>query len=550
MLNTQQLAITHSAHCFFNSFLRDMNPPYDADSKSFTITLDQVQLSVPVAEFSALGVHRFSEQFRVTSKEGFWNINFFEAAELICSHFSATGKLFQRVLQSIEVMNASINACTQEIEKLYDGDINFLRAEQNLHIGHSFHPSPKSRDEFSIEDLSSFSPEFGASFKLAWLFVREELIWEERSKDFGQNSWFKELSSPKVPAGFKPYPMHPWQWEVLKRDPTIKSYLEAGSIIDSGLSQEEWSATSSMRSLYLSSSPFMLKFSMSVRLTNSIRHMQKKEVSRGMIVQDAFHTRAGLEFSKKHPQFKIMHEPLAFAIKDANGEVLPQTMVLLRENPFRDQLAEAAVLATLTQENPLGGPNLIKTCLDQGVTAVEWFEAFLETAIIPLLVAQADYGIMLGAHQQNLVIELKQGLPVGAYFRDCQGTGFSELAVERMLLEMPSKEKFLEQVLPQAAATELFTYYLIVNSVMNTISAVARASEQDESAFISIFKTQLLALQEEVRDASIITHLLSSSQLTQKGNFRCSAEDLNENTTTNPLSIYNSFNNPFFEASL
>ena len=543
-------ALSHSANCFFNSYLRDMGLPFDFNEQKFTINLGKTQLTLPVMEFSQLGAHRFGTQFRLHSEEGFWSIGFLEAAELLCSHSSQDGKLYERLLQSVAVMTASIQSRRTSIEDLYLGNINFLSAEQNLHIGHSFHPSPKSRDEFALSDLERFSPEFGARFQLPWLFVRETLIWEERSRSFDQAPWYLKMFNSEVPEGFRPYPMHPWQWEVLKRDPTIEHYLANGDIREAGLQPQLWSATSSMRSLYNASAPFMLKFSMSVRLTNSIRHMQQKEVSRGMILHDAFNTKAGKEFSRQYPQFRAMHEPLAFSIKDLSGNALPQTMVLLRENPFTESSVEAAVLATLTQDNPIGGENLIHACLAKGLSGQVWFDAFMTNVIQPILMAQANFGIMLGAHQQNLVIELKNGLPIGSYFRDCQGTGFGQLAVESMLSEMPAPEKFLENVLPRESSTDLFTYYFVVNSVMNTISALARASRIPEQAFISSFKAALAQLREHVRDPSIIDHLLCSERLTQKGNFRCSLSGLNENTTPDPLSIYNAFTNPFYEASL
>src|SRR5690606_11953736 len=123
-----------------------------------------------------------------------------------------------------------------------------------------------------------YSPEFGANFPIHWFFVKESILFEERSDTFGDRNWQHELYQGHVPNGFVPYPAHPWQRQVWLKDPTILEYIDQGLMQDVGPSKEKWFATSSMRSLYSPTQPFMVKFSMTVRLTNSIRHMQLKEV--------------------------------------------------------------------------------------------------------------------------------------------------------------------------------------------------------------------------------------------------------------------------------
>lgn len=542
MLNFRELALSHSMNCFFNSYIRDMNPAYNKAESSFDIEVAGEFLKLRVKHFSLVGVHEFHEKLNYKGME----IDFLAAAELI----SQGTKLYSRVLNSIHNMELALANNESKITDLYMGKINFLSAEQGLHIGHSFHPSPKSRDEFSDEDLTNFAPEFGAKFKICWFFVRQDLVYVEKSETFKHKSWKKDFYKKPVPMGYVPYPVHPWQKHILLQDAVIKTYIQGKFIMDAGESEEDWYATSSMRSLYSPEMPLMMKFSMSVRMTNSIRHLQEKEVGRGMQIHDAFFTTSGKAFSQKYPQFKVMHEPAYAGIKDFSGKILPQTIVLLRENII-PQDEETAVLATLTQSHPLKGRNLIATCLMKGHSGSTWFKAILDHAFIPLLVAQADHGIMLGAHMQNLLIKLKDGLPVGSYFRDCQGTGFSELGLSLMSGEIRQKEKFQSHLVPREAALSLFTYYLVINSVLNTIAAVSRASGETEKHLIEILQERLLSLRTKVNDPFVINFLLSSPELNQKGNFRCSLEGLNENTTTNPLSIYNNFKNPLcLESSL
>lgn len=54
----------------------------------------------------------------------------------------------------------------------------------------------------------------------------------------------------------------------------------------------------------------------------------------------------------------------------------------------------------------------------------------MDNVIAPLCIARSDYGIILLAHQQNILLDIKDNLPTGMKYRDCQGialTRFSDL---------------------------------------------------------------------------------------------------------------------------
>ena len=54
------------------------------------------------------------------------------------------------------------------------------QAEQSLLLGHPFHPTPKSAEGISDDDLERFAPELGASFRLHYWAVAPELLVEVR----------------------------------------------------------------------------------------------------------------------------------------------------------------------------------------------------------------------------------------------------------------------------------------------------------------------------------------------------------------------------------
>lgn len=93
----------------------------------------------------------------------------------------------------------------------------------------------------------------------------------------------------------------------------------------------------------------------------------------------------------------------------------------------------------------------------------------------------------------------------------------------------------------------LFAYYLIINSSFNVIAAIAQSGTISESdlldemkAFLQDFRSQ------QPLDSSFLDYVLNQELILQKGNFFCSLDNINENTTENPLALYNLIRNPLY----
>jgi N2-citryl-N6-acetyl-N6-hydroxylysine synthase len=97
---------------------------------------------------------------------------------------------------------------------------------------------------------------------------------------------FAAESAPQLLAHFTDdvwlLPMHPWQADHLLTQTWCQELVTQGLLSDLGEAGERWLPTSSSRSLYSASNRDMIKFSLSVRLTNSVRTLSVKEVERGI----------------------------------------------------------------------------------------------------------------------------------------------------------------------------------------------------------------------------------------------------------------------------
>lgn len=564
MKSFKEEATKQSTACFFNSFLKEANyaqvvKKENAAHLSIPLSGEQ-SIVLPLEKHSSLGRHRYNGEIFLRTEAETVPLSFERAVEILL-HFKATD--FQAQPGQLRIFTKRVIESRNNIERslgtrTFPPSLDFKSAEQGLWVGHPFHPSPKSRDEFAPRDEAHYSPEFGGSFALKWYQGSREIVHQRSASNFNFPEWTKKLAEQEIDGlGSDPdavlFPMHPWQAEKISNHPVIQAYLQSGKLVPLSSKLVLWHPTSSVRSVYRADSPFMLKFSMTVRLTNSIRHLLPKEVERSLQLKEVLGTALGKEFLGKYPTLKIISEPAYLCLVDEKQEPLPETMVVCRENPFQKENSQGkVVLATLVQDGLMGEASLLSQVL-QSMVSVEnlnekvkvWFALYLERIVKPLILAHANYGIVLGAHQQNLIIDLKEGLPQGAYFRDCQGTGYTELGFANFSPLVSLLNRANGNIVSEKMGNVLFSYYLILNSTFGVVTALSDCAQVTENDFISELAYFLKALLAEgVKDDSCLRYLLESEVLMHKGNFSCSFTNLNENTTQDPLEIYRRVLNP------
>lgn len=580
-----------STNCFFNALLREwsswtyretaadqvnLTNPISSEHGCFIIaSTDKLSvLEVPCTHYSECGRHHLALPCRIistahTNKESSTKeADFLQSVQWLFTQSAMISQLkapdinafLTRVKQSDHNLNMAIGYRSNDMDKLFKGETNFKHSEAALFTGHSIHPCPKARDNFSPEDAIKYCPEFGQEFQLEWykvhssaLYIKaaegfsvQHLITDIAAADIHANTWLASLDNDEFLI-----PCHPFQHKIWQQHSEISTLIAAGKLTHIGKGALPWSATSSVRAIYSEASPWMLKFSLSVKLTNSIRHLQPEELVRGAELCRVLETPPAQAYLDRFECFTLLKEPTAIALCLEDGLPIEEGIVLFRENPFRaGEQNNTEVLASLLQDDPRTGTSRLEQRLkylgtDYATSAAHWFNDYLDVAVKPLLIGQADYGLLFGAHQQNIVLQLENGFPKKMYFRDCQGTGFSQLATELYSPYLDGMAEESANLLPDSMAICLFSYYLIINATFNVISSLGRHSQSQESAFLVQLKKFLIDIKNDgVRDSQCIDYLLSSPELNAKGNFLVSLQQLNENTETDYLAMYHPMNNP------
>lgn len=562
--------------CFLNSLARESHSVViESHAQGFTYQVslsDGRAIHIPLSYYSQLGSHEYLLPALLLNENSVTALSVNQLIELIVSEPAIVGFISEeqkqifitRVLESQRNTGQGIQHSPYQT-RLFTDKLDFKTAEQGLLIGHSFHPAPKSREQFSLEDAKVYSPELGGQFQLYWLSVDNDLVVQGSSAGIPCLKRMSELVAhePKLQQALTEaiaqdkclLPVHPWQWSVMASNPSIEEYLKTGQLNNLGQLGVNWYPTSSTRSLYAPSLPYMLKFSLSVKLTNSIRNLSLKEVIRGTRLNDLFQQEILDQQLGKGFGFQLMQEPAYIGLKDSNGKIIDESLVAFRDNPLEHKSQqEAVVLATLTQQNPYGGSSLVAERIRYYATqdnlsiekaAKQWFEAYCTHSVVSLFHLQANYGIVFLAHQQNIVMQLEQGFPVGMYYRDCQGTGYTDLALKRFDSLLGDEKEKLENYWDQDKVERYFAYYLVINSTFNLISAICANLDVEEWQLIEILRDKLDALmQTGVQDDRCLNYVLNNASLCCKGNFFCYLQNFNENSIPDPAVIYFDLPNP------
>jgi len=475
-------------------------------------------------------------------------------AETVSEHQLA--RFRQRVLESHLYTHQAI-ASRADWPALRDKPLNFVEAEQALLVGHAFHPAPKSHQPLTEQQARRYLPEYAAAFPLRWFAVdKRNLAGDSLGLTLQQRLYrFAAENAPQLLVHFHDdiwlLPMHPWQAERLLAQPWCQQLVAQQRLRDLGEAGQYWSATSSCRSIYCASSRDMVKFSLSVQLTNSVRTLSLKELQRGMRLARLACTERWQQLQARFPTLQVMQEDGWAGLYDAEGHLQAESLLALRVNLlFEQPQSQINVLASLTQAAPDGGDSLLAAAVRRLASRLEisllqaaqrWLDAWCQQVLVPLFSCEADDGLVLLAHQQNILVVMQQDLPVGMMYRDCQGSGFSAVAGSWLaqIDDASAENCFSEQQL-----LRYFPYYLIVNSALAVTAALAAAGFAAESQLIARVRDTLSQLRTTVSNPLCLDYVLDSAEWRCKGNFFCYLRGHDENTLLEPADIYFSLTNP------
>ena len=520
---------------------------------SLPLSLIQAQLFVPLSYVSRVGRHRIAALPQIFQKGQKLNFSAVAMVSLLLEELvqQSEGRvdaasLVERWIQSRDALQQFLNIRAEDFDALVQAKQSFIESEQALILGHSMHPAPKSRTGFVHEDWQKYSPEACGQTQLHYWLVAPEYIAEGTALEQAFSIQLKqeikwhlsesELETLAAYAHYKLLPLHPWQARYLQSKVWFKSLKAKLKIIDLGEKAWIFSPTTSVRTLASFNAPWMLKPSLSVMITNSIRVNLAKECHRGEMTHRLWHSELGQSILKQCPTLKAVNDPAWIALQ-LDGEIIDETICIVRDQPFTPE-QQVTCIASLCQDHPVEERNRFNALFDQIASqqklndkaqiAHDWFKTFLNISLSPLMYVYHRYGMAFESHQQNVLVELKDGWPQWLWLRDNQGFYYIEELADEILQQFPELNDKAHAVGSKAFVDERFSYYFFGNTLFGIINAIGATGFVSEQDLLSVLQQHLFDLLKQYPESSLIQSLLYQPTLPYKGNLLTRLYELDE----------------------
>ncbi|WP_009958519.1 IucA/IucC family protein [Verrucomicrobium spinosum] len=590
----QLTAADASLQAFCNCYLREVNEGFWHEPGHFfahfglaagTGVRDVVELSLPqvrttLALFiryrSLVGRHTIAEVHERSAGASAWQkLDALTAQlrlidEIYAKHPGSPQRLelLSRVVESHQVMERYLahRRARRDLGNP-ERETSFIESEQAVVTGHWLHPTPKSRQGMHAWQHPVYTPELHGRFRLQFFAARHELVIQDSLLDMSAETLSFEIAchgldetarqrlADLAASGYALLPVHPLQAHWLHHQPHVRELLAAKSLIALGELGPCFTPTSSVRTVYSEDLDWMLKLSIPVKLTNSLRLNLKSELGDSVwITQLLRECRVEDEF----PGFFVLEDP-AYLGLDLPGIEETGFEAIFRANPFRDSTRHPAVhsIAALT-EDPLTDADhsrlfdLVwrlaeRRSISLSEAAQRWFDAYWIVAIAPVLGVYDQHGIALEAHQQNVVIGFAgDGIPEASYYRDIQGIALAESHRGTLVALVPELADLPKVFEPDDIVRNGLGYYLVFNHLFAIVHRFGADGLIDEQVLLSHIEAKLDAVRAAMEGpgAALIDILLQSDSLPCKANLLTRIEDRDEIESECELAVYVPIANP------
>ncbi|RQW20098.1 siderophore biosynthesis protein [Bacillus sp. C1-1] len=456
-----------------------------------------------------------------------------------------------RMLESYHSMCTYLEERLATGEDVHDPNQTFIDAEQSLLFGHWLHPTPKSRQGMAYWQHAAYAPELKGRFQLYYFYVHHTIMQYESILD--KSVWdivYEETDVQRIDEKWFPFPMHPLQAHYLLEQPHIRKAIQTGLIQDKGPCGKWYTATSSIRTVFNEESNWMFKFSIPVKVTNSLRVNKQHELRAGLIVGKVLQ-----KARWKSKTCRFIHDPAYLAVR-LPGVKESGFETIVRSNPFQNGGRGVTTIAALVQDPLPGSDSKLATIIKElalkerssyRMISEKWFQAYVERAIFPLISLYDELGIALEAHQQNSLLDIHNGYPTMYYYRDNQGYYLAESYRQSLLSLVPELQKTEGLFYDDEVIQNRFTYYLIMNQAFAVIHRFGADGLMCERQLLKVLKEALKQCCQRCSGAGrlFIEGLLVKTELAFKANLLTRFHDVDELAEELEQAVYVKVQNPF-----
>ena len=530
------------------------------------LPLQEIKMILEVNYRSLVGKHILGRAYKFQEKDSVW----IEEEPLNCmisciqelnlqarndnnpektSHYD---ELILRLIDSYHTICTYLERATSDNNPKKVEEYSFIESEQSLLFGHWLHPTPKSRQGMATWQHDLYAPELKGSFQLHYFEVDKSIL--NRRFYAGEDPLLREDEILELTSGGAfLFPMHPLQSQWLLQQDHVQKAVEEKLIKFVGPMGKTFTPTSSIRTVYSNEDKWMYKFSIPVKVTNSMRVNKVHELHAGVVMAELFNE---INFLDRYPSFRVLDDPISLSLnlpgKEENG-----FEVIMRSNPFRNGKGTGVHSIAALVQDPLPGEESLLGKLIQTIShthkisteeaSLKWFQKYWICSVEPMIALYDEFGLALEAHQQNSLVDVSTSFPTHYYFRDNQGYYLSKLKknkLEKMVGNLRNApELFYEEEIIQ----DRFTYYLFINHIFSIIYRMGADGLITEELLVSWMTDQLEHLKSNLSGEGkrFIHFILNKKSLPCKANLLTRFHDVDELLTDLEQAVYTSSPNPF-----
>ncbi|MDK8585616.1 MULTISPECIES: GNAT family N-acetyltransferase [Corynebacterium] len=337
-----------------------------------------------------------------------------------------------------------------------------VSAESAMYEGHPGFLANSGRGGMSLTELRAYAPEAGADVHIVWLAAKREHCVVAASEDVADLAGFfaEQLGDlePRYeqalaelgcdPDDYVPLPLHPWQWDNCIST-IFFAQLISRDLVYIGTSSDLFRPQQSLRTFFNHSRPALpyVKTAVGIRNMGFVRGLSPAYMETTPAINDWLAQQLNVDPEFRACNVRLLKEIVAVGYRgdtyhrhplpaDSTSGREKMLSALWRDSPV-PQLSATSVAVTLAgclYVDPAGESLAAEWIAQSSLPPQEWLRQLLDVYLVPVLHALAQYGIVFMPHSENVILELDNGAPVGAFFKDLG----EEAAVVDARVDMPA----------------------------------------------------------------------------------------------------------------
>lgn len=321
-------------------------------------------------------------------------------------------------------------------------DAGYQEIESAMTEGHPAFVANNGRIGFGLDDYTAFAPETGAAVRLHWLAARRSLTHLSLGEDQTEQDLYAAELAPAVRERFRStltglglaaddylfLPVHPWQWRN-KLAITFAPDVARRDLVHLGEGDDEHRPQQSIRTFFNASRPerHYVKTALAIQNMGFVRGLSPKYMEATPAINDWVASVVHADAELQDCGFQVLRELAAIgytgdAFHRLAGTSPYRKMIaaLWRESPV-PRTAEGEQLTTMAAllHRDADGDALVTAWIKASpVDAATWVGAYLRAYLRPLVHCLHAYDLAFMPHGENLLLRLRDHVPVGAFMKD------------------------------------------------------------------------------------------------------------------------------------